>query len=67
MNIERHHPALDPEPANALQPLPRTGHLDALRRRAEEHGHAARDAIAQVTQCAHPEQMLDELKNQGGE
>jgi len=67
MTIERHHPFPDPEPTAGLRPQPRPGHLDELRRRAEEHGQAARDAIARVTQCARPEQLLDQIKNQGGE
>jgi hypothetical protein len=67
MITERHHPITDPEPTNALRPQAGTGHLDALRRRAEQHGQAARDAIARVAQCARPEQMLDQIKNQGGE
>jgi hypothetical protein len=69
MTIERYRPHDDPEPGDEgpSRPRRRPNHREELRRRAEQHGQAARDAIARITGSANPEQLLHQLKNQGGQ
>jgi hypothetical protein len=69
MTIERYRPQDEPDPGDEgmSRPRRRPDHLEELRRRTEQHGQVARDAIRRIASSANPEHLLHQLKNQGGQ